>query len=67
MVLLRKTSLKKKFKGTPENVVNYFFLVAEEVREIMAELGVKKFQDLIGKSEYLEKNKAIKHWKAKKY
>ena len=57
--------LREKFKGAPENVVNYFFLVAEEVREIMAELGVRKFQDLIGKSEYLEKNKAIKHWKAK--
>ena len=57
--------LRKKFVGTPENVINYFFMVAEEVREIMADLGVKKFQDLIGKSEFLTKNKAINHWKAK--
>ena len=42
-----------------------FWLLKKEIREIMAELGVRKFQDLIGKSEYLEKNKAIKHWKAK--
>ena len=57
--------LRKKFKGTPENVINYFFMVAEEVRETMARLGIQKFQDLIGKSELLEKNKAITHWKAK--
>ena len=42
-------------------------MVAEEVRETMARLGIQKFQDLIGKSELLEKNKAITHWKAKEY
>ena len=57
--------LRKKFKGTPENVINYFFLVAEEVREIMSELGITKFEHLIGRSDLLDKRKAIKHWKAK--
>ena len=57
--------LRKKFRGTPENVINYFFLVAEEVREIMATMGIKKFNDLIGRSELLNKFSVIKHWKAK--
>ncbi len=57
--------LRKKFKGTPENVINYFFLVAEEVREIMAELGIAKFKNLIGKSDLLCKQDVIDHWKAK--
>ena len=57
--------LRKKFQGTPEHVINYFFLVAEEVREIMSELGIEKFEDLIGRSELMTKNKAIEHWKAK--
>ena len=46
--------LRKKFEGKPEHVVNFFFMVAEEVREIMAKLGVSKFQDLIGKTELLK-------------
>ena len=57
--------LRKKFKGTPENVINYFFFVAEEVREIMADLGIRKFNDLIGRSDFLNKISAIDHWKAK--
>ncbi len=56
--------LTKKFKGKPEHVVNYLFMVAEEVREIMAELGFKSFKDLIGQVELLETNKAIQHWKS---
>ena len=64
-VATQNETLRKKFKGTPENVINYFFMVAEEVREIMAKLGIKNFQDLIGRSEFLEKNKVIDHWKAK--
>ena len=56
--------LRKKFMGTPENVINYFFLVAEEVREIMAELGVIRFNDLIGRSDLLSKQSVIDHWKA---
>ena len=56
--------LRKKFMGTPENVINYFFLVAEEVREIMAELGITSFNDLIGRSDLLSKQSVIDHWKA---
>ncbi|HVQ61839.1 MAG TPA: glutamate synthase-related protein, partial [Burkholderiales bacterium] len=57
--------LRKKFSGKPEYVVNYFFLVAEEARELMAKLGVRKFSDLIGRADLLETKKGIEHWKAK--
>jgi glutamate synthase (NADPH/NADH) large chain len=57
--------LRKKFSGKPEHVVNYFFFVAEEVRQIMAQLGIRKFDELIGRSDLLDKSKAISHWKAK--
>jgi len=57
--------LRKRFRGTQEHVVNYFFFVAEEVREMMAALGVSKLDELIGRSEILDKNAAIEHWKAK--
>ncbi len=57
--------LRKRFKGLPEHVINYFFFVAEEVRELMAELGVRRFDDLIGRSDWLDRKAAIDHWKAK--
>jgi glutamate synthase (NADPH) large chain len=57
--------LRAKFSGKPEHVVNYFFFVAEEVRGIMAQLGIKKFDDLIGHAELLDTQKSISHWKAK--
>ena len=57
--------LRKRFKGTPEHVVNYFFFVAEEVREILASLGVRKLDEIIGASELLEKDEMLAHWKAK--
>ena len=57
--------LRKKFIGVPENVINYFFLVAQEVREIMSDLGVTSFNDLIGRSDLLCKQSVIDHWKAK--
>jgi len=57
--------LRKEFRGKPEHVINYFNFVAEEVREIMAQLGIRKFDDLIGKSDYLAKAHKIEHWKAK--
>ncbi|MEZ6118729.1 MAG: glutamate synthase large subunit [Pirellulaceae bacterium] len=56
--------LRKKFKGKPEHVVNYLFMVAEDAREIMASIGVRKITDLVGHVEYLNTNDAIKHWKA---
>ncbi|MCV5148394.1 glutamate synthase-related protein, partial [Escherichia coli] len=45
--------LRKRFKGTPEHVINYFFFVAEELRELMAALGARKLDDLIGRSDFL--------------
>jgi glutamate synthase (NADPH/NADH) large chain/glutamate synthase (ferredoxin) len=49
--------LRKKFAGKPEHVVNYFFFVAEEVRQIMAQLGIRKFDDLIGRADLLDMKK----------
>jgi glutamate synthase (NADPH) large chain len=57
--------LRRKFEGKPEHVVNYFFFVAEEVRELMAKLGVRKLDELIGRSDLLDVKKGIEHWKAK--
>ena len=57
--------LRKKFSGRPEHVVNYFFFVAEEVRQIMAQLGIRKFDELIGRADLLDTRKGIEHWKAK--
>jgi glutamate synthase (NADPH/NADH) large chain len=57
--------LRRKFTGQPEYVVNYFFFVAEEVRELMAQLGIRRFDDLIGRSDLLNMKKGIEHWKAK--
>jgi glutamate synthase (NADPH/NADH) large chain/glutamate synthase (ferredoxin) len=57
--------LRAKFTGKPEHVVNYFFFVAEEVRQIMAQLGIRNFDDLIGRSDLLDTRKGIAHWKAK--
>jgi glutamate synthase domain-containing protein 2/glutamate synthase domain-containing protein 1/glutamate synthase domain-containing protein 3 len=58
--------LRKRFRGTPEHVVNYLMLVADEVREIVASLGVRRLQELIGRTELLEMDAAIDHWKAQK-
>ncbi|WP_062195882.1 MULTISPECIES: glutamate synthase-related protein [Caldimonas] len=57
--------LRRKFAGKPEHVVNYFFFVAEEVRSIMAQLGIRKFDDLIGRSDLLDMRRGIEHWKAR--
>ena len=57
--------LRKRFKGMPEHVINYFFFVAEEVREILASLGFTKFEEIIGASDYLEKDEMLAHWKSK--
>ena len=57
--------LRAKFSGKPEHVVNYFFFVAEEARQIMAQLGIRKFDDLIGRADLLDTRKAVSHWKAK--
>jgi glutamate synthase (NADPH/NADH) large chain len=56
--------LRLKFQGKPEHVINYLFMVAEEARQIMAQLGFRTFNELIGRVDCLETNAAIKHWKA---
>ncbi len=56
--------LRAKFQGKPEYVVNYFFFVAEEARQLMAQLGIRTFDELIGRADLLDKSKAISHWKA---
>jgi len=56
--------LRKKFAGKPEHVVNYLFMVAEDARQIMAELGFRTIEEMIGRVDCLETNAAIQHWKA---
>jgi glutamate synthase (NADPH/NADH) large chain len=63
-VATQDPELRKRFTGQPEHVINYFFFVAEEVREIMASLGLRKFTDLIGRVDLLDARKAVEHWKA---
>ena len=57
--------LRKKFTGTPEHVINYFFFVAEEIRQYMASLGFRKFEEMVGRSDKLKTKEAIEHWKAR--
>ncbi len=56
--------LRRRFTGQPEHVVNYFFFVAEEVRALMAELGFRTFDEMIGRSDLLDTRAGIEHWKA---
>ena len=62
-VATQDPELRKRFTGQPEHVVNYFFFVAEEVRELMASIGVAKFDDLIGRADLLDMQAGIDHWK----
>ena len=62
-VATQDPALRKRFTGQPEHVVNYFFFVAEEVRELMASLGIRKFDDLIGRADLLDTQAGIEHWK----
>jgi glutamate synthase domain-containing protein 2/glutamate synthase domain-containing protein 1/glutamate synthase domain-containing protein 3 len=57
--------LRKRFKGRPEHVVNFFFFVAEEVREILASLGLRTLDEAIGRVDLLGAERAIEHWKAR--
>ncbi len=57
--------LRKRFTGQPEHVINYFFFIAEEVRELMAKLGFRTFHEMIGRVDKLDMIRAIEHWKAK--
>ncbi len=62
-VATQDPELRKRFTGQPEHVVNYFFFIAEEVRELMASIGIRKFNDLIGRADLLDMQKGIDHWK----
>jgi glutamate synthase (NADPH/NADH) large chain len=64
-VATQDEELRKRFTGKPEHVVNYFFMVAEEIRQLMAKLGFRRFDDMIGRMDKLEMRKAVDHWKAK--
>ncbi len=57
--------LRKRFTGQPEHVINYFFFVAEEVREIMAALGYRSFNEMVGQTQMLDQTSLVAHWKAK--
>jgi glutamate synthase domain-containing protein 2/glutamate synthase domain-containing protein 3 len=64
-VATQDPELRKKFAGKPEYLINFLKFIAEEAREIMAQLGIAKFDNLVGRSDLLEMNKAITFWKAK--
>ena len=63
-VATQDPELRKKFVGKPEDVVNFFMFVAEEAREIMAELGFRTFDEMVGRVDLLDTNHAVKHWKS---
>lgn len=63
-VATQDPELRKKFAGQPEHVINYFFFVAEELREILSSLGISKVQDLVGRRDLLEFVPSVRHWKA---
>jgi len=64
-VATQDPELRKRFKGQPEHVINFFFFVAEEVREYLAAMGFTSYSELIGATEWLDQQEAIAHWKAK--
>ncbi|MBV9330281.1 MAG: glutamate synthase subunit alpha, partial [Alphaproteobacteria bacterium] len=57
--------LRKRFTGTPEHIINYFFFVAEELRAIMAEMGFATVDEMIGRVDRIDMRKALEHWKAR--
>ncbi len=64
-VATQDPELRKKFNGLPEHVINYFFMVAEECRQLMAQLGFRTIDEMVGRCDVLEMNDAIDHWKAR--
>ncbi|WP_078121737.1 glutamate synthase large subunit [Thiosocius teredinicola] len=63
-VATQDPELRKRFNGKPEHVINYFFFVAEEVRQLMSKLGFRTFNDMVGQMDRLDMRRAINHWKA---
>jgi glutamate synthase domain-containing protein 2/glutamate synthase domain-containing protein 3 len=64
-VATQDPELRRRFRGKPEHVVEYFFHVAEDVRELMSSLGVRRFDDLVGRVDLLEPDDALSHWQAR--
>jgi len=64
-IATQDSELRNRFTGQPEHLVNYFMFIAEEVREWMAKLGFRTFNEMIGRSDKLDMRRAISHWKAK--
>ncbi|MCA9024890.1 MAG: glutamate synthase large subunit [Planctomycetaceae bacterium] len=64
-VATQDPELRAKFKGQPEHVINYLFMVAEDLRTIMAQLGFRKINEMVGRADLLEWNSSIDHWKAR--
>ena len=64
-VATQDPELRKRFAGKPEHVINFFFFIAEEIREIMAQLGIRRIEDLVGQTQYLQFADVSEHWKAK--
>ena len=64
-IATQNPELRKKFKGKPEHVVNFMYFVAQELREIMAKLGFRTVDEMVGKVEKLDRNNAIQHYKSR--
>jgi glutamate synthase (NADPH/NADH) large chain len=65
-VATQNTDLRKRFMGNSQYVINFFRFIATEVREIMAEMGFRKFEDLVGRTDLIEQRRDLNHWKASK-
>jgi glutamate synthase domain-containing protein 2/glutamate synthase domain-containing protein 3 len=64
-VATQDPELRKKFQGQPEHVINFFFFVAEDLRRVMAELGFRKLEEMVGRVDCLQQRTDVTHWKAK--
>ncbi|MDX2270153.1 MAG: glutamate synthase large subunit [Bryobacter sp.] len=64
-IATQNPELRKKFEGTPENVINFFFFIAEQVRQIMAKLGFRTMDEMVGRADRLRMREGVTHWKAK--
>jgi glutamate synthase (NADPH) large chain len=63
-VATQDPELRRRFQGTPDNVINFFFFIAEEMRGLMAEMGFRTVNEMIGRTDKLDMRKAVEHWKA---
>jgi glutamate synthase (NADPH/NADH) large chain len=64
-VATQDPELRKRFTGKPEHVINYFFFIAEEIRQLMSKLGFRSFNEMIGRRDKLNSDRAVDHWKAR--